>query len=393
MTNSFFENSNGVGIALMEGEQATLSGNSIEGTDGPGIIASCIKGLSIMNNYFEDNNRKEVYLQPDPYSLLPWPRVQGVGNLTIEADIVLNGAYPPNGHPLRNFARSCASTGVTISGNTFAPVQPNASAVLLVAAVGVSVSQNSLLGATAIKPESQMAVIATGNDATYWLARDVTLSGNVGWNYDRGPVRVLESNSSSSDHRMGFHTFFAPDSLEQHLNFAEKCCQWAPIGSVAPPLMTTSEMSDGFKVQRWRVPAKHDKVAIQALNLSLARAPSLAGRHIYFAVKALYLNKSQPLQLLVDPGDGRWVRSWNTQPRQDSTIPEQKQWQVLSFQTTLHKQGVARFGFELHAGGDVLVMASSCWHAANNRNVEERGRESAVVVAAVGASWNQLLLR
>lgn len=51
--NSFFENSNGVGIALMGGEQATLSGNSIEGNDGPGIIASCMKGLSIQNNYFE----------------------------------------------------------------------------------------------------------------------------------------------------------------------------------------------------------------------------------------------------------------------------------------------------------------------------------------------------
>ena len=50
MRNSFFENSNGVSIALMEGEQATLSGNSIEGNDGPGIIASCMKGLSIVDN-------------------------------------------------------------------------------------------------------------------------------------------------------------------------------------------------------------------------------------------------------------------------------------------------------------------------------------------------------
>jgi hypothetical protein len=51
--NSFFDNSNGVGMVLEEGEQATLSGNAIEGNDGPGIIASCMKGLSILNNYFE----------------------------------------------------------------------------------------------------------------------------------------------------------------------------------------------------------------------------------------------------------------------------------------------------------------------------------------------------
>jgi hypothetical protein len=386
--NSFFENSNGVGIVLMDGEQATLSGNSIEGTDGPAIIASCMKGLSILNNYFEDNNRKEVYLQPRPYSLEPWPRVRGASNVTVEADIVLNGAYPPNGDPLRNFAKICASTGVTISGNTFAPVQPNASGVLLVAAAGVSITQNTLLGATAVRPGSRMAVAATGNDATHWLTRDVTLSGNVGWNYDRGPVRVLDADSSSSDHRMAFQTFSAPDALEQRLNFAEDCCQWAPIQGAVLPSITASEMSDGWQVQRWRVPAGHSSAATQALNISLATTPSLSRQHAYFAVKALYLNNSRPLVLLIDPGDGQWKRSVN--PSGQSSPLVQKRWEVLSFEVMLHARGVARFGFELSSGADILVMASHrrTWQS---RPTAEQGRGSAVVVAAVGADWNQVL--
>ena len=129
--------------------------------------------------------------------------------------MVLNGAYPPDGDPLHSFGRSCASTGVTISGNTFAPVQPNASGVLLVAAVGVSITQNVLLGATAIKPGARMAVAAAGNTASHWLARDVALSGNVGWNYDRGPVRLLDAAGYDSevDRRADFHTFSAPDAV------------------------------------------------------------------------------------------------------------------------------------------------------------------------------------
>ena len=345
-----------------------------------------MKGLTISNNYFEANNRKQIYLQPRPYTLKPWPT--GGQNLTIEADIVLNGAYPPNGAPLYSFARSCASTGVTISGNTFAPVQPNASAVLLVAAVGVSITQNVLLGATSIKPEAQMAVAATGNAASHWLTRDVWLSGNAGWNYKRGPVRVLDGADGLVDHRVGLHTFSAPDVVEQYLNFAEVCCQWVPIEDLGAvlPMMTTSDMIDGRPVQRWIVPAGHTSAAAQAVNVSLETTPALAGKQVYFAVKVLHVNYTQPLVLLIDPGDGKWERSGPSKQTDNRPRGAQPKWEVISFAVTLHTTGIARFGLELSTGGELLVMTSHSRSPAT-----QHGRGSAVVVTAVGASWNQVL--
>ena len=74
---------NGLPIVIQQAAQILIQGNVIEGNQGPAIVATDVEGLTISSNYFEANNR-------DP-KLNTWELSAG-RNVTVNADIVLNGA-------------------------------------------------------------------------------------------------------------------------------------------------------------------------------------------------------------------------------------------------------------------------------------------------------------
>ena len=76
-----------------------IAGNCIEGSGGPAVIGGGTSGLTITANYFESNNAQG---EGGPMVL----QNKELGNITVQADIVLNGA---NARTLLLvlFARSC----------------------------------------------------------------------------------------------------------------------------------------------------------------------------------------------------------------------------------------------------------------------------------------------
>jgi hypothetical protein len=49
---SAFEQNMGTALGIMEGEQMTVQGCTIEGNGGPGIVVASARGLLITGNYF-----------------------------------------------------------------------------------------------------------------------------------------------------------------------------------------------------------------------------------------------------------------------------------------------------------------------------------------------------
>ena len=90
---------NGWGISMFDGMNINIAGNCIEGSGGPAVIGGGTSGLTITANYFESNNAQG---EGGPMVL----QNKELGNITVQADIVLNGA---NARTLLLvlFARSC----------------------------------------------------------------------------------------------------------------------------------------------------------------------------------------------------------------------------------------------------------------------------------------------
>jgi parallel beta-helix repeat protein len=85
--NSNFEG-NGYGIFIGGGESIRITGNDIEGTGGPGVHITAASGVTIADNYFESECDSSF---GGPLVLRPLAHLTSGANLTVEADIVLNG--------------------------------------------------------------------------------------------------------------------------------------------------------------------------------------------------------------------------------------------------------------------------------------------------------------
>ena len=104
---------------------------------------------------------------------------------------VFNGAFPPFGDPFSDLWHGFASSGVEITSNFFAPVDANASGILLAAVDGVSISTNVVGGHTQEQPEQAMAVATVGSDPSFFTSTRINIDGNIGWRYSGGAIRQL----------------------------------------------------------------------------------------------------------------------------------------------------------------------------------------------------------
>ena len=196
---------NHIAVLAEEGAQIKLSGNCMEGGQGPAIIASSIYGLTVSSNYFEANNmcgpgrgHGACPLNLNTYSL-------GQGfNQSINADIVLNGVIDNLGDPNwvfgyvnavadRRISAEFPCRSVVLEGNYHAlyveTATSNGSMVLIGAVQGATIRSNDCFGGGGC---DNCAIVTTGTDATIWGARDVSMERNTGWTYTGGAVRLVE---------------------------------------------------------------------------------------------------------------------------------------------------------------------------------------------------------
>ena len=436
VANSAFEGNMGTAIAVMEGELVTITNCVIEGNGGPGIIAVAVRGLLITGCYFEANNHAHR-------SLTPWdpsPYAASLGNYSIQSDIVLNGAFPPFGDPFQHVWRGYVSQAVQIEGNSFAPSSLNASGVLLAAVQGVQLSANVVVGHTQEQPAQQMALVSTGNDPGSFFAQDVTLSSsNVGWRHSAGPLGIIRPNQLPAheawkgDSAIDGQSFAAAQIEQRNMLGRRGCCAWSAQPDLPPlPRLTPRGEFDGRPVIAWALPARGTTLsaagtAALVWSTNLSTSPSIAGQLVYFGLRAALspsAGTSTTVSLWVDPGTGRWESACATPPAKPfehqvpgclralsgvAKQPKQEDWQRLSYSTVLQTEGLARFAVHV---SDAEVMMKTRRADANSGTEQQRGpddylalfmagdtisggpeagMDAAVVVAPVGASWNQVV--
>ena len=224
---------NHIAVLAEEAAQIKISGNCMEGGQGPAIIASSIYGLTVSSNYFEANNacgpgrgHGACRLNLNNY-MLDGGGGGGSGsyhsglNQSINADIVLNGVIDNLGDPGwvfgyvnavadRRISAEFPCRSVVLEGNYHAlyveTATSNGSMVLIGAVQGATIRANDCLGGEGC---DNCAIVTTGTDATIWGARDVTLERNTGWSYTGGAVRLVEKGCQhpwAADTRKGIHT-------------------------------------------------------------------------------------------------------------------------------------------------------------------------------------------
>lgn len=273
------------------------------------------------------------------------------------------------------------------------------------------------IGHTQEQPEQQMALISTGPDASTFFARDITLHRNVGWKHTAGvlsivrPVGLAAGERFLGDSGMFAHTISA-DSVEQRNAIGRRgCCRWAVAPDLAPPPILSSRVDfDGRPVTAWARPLGGQlATASVAWSADLSRSPSLAGQLVYFAVRVeLQADTAATVGLSIDPGSGQWESSCAVPPAQafkhvspgcirpapPSSASTTYQ-TIVSFATELQLSGVARFAIEIqeHAApaanaSDILVLISA--GDMSDTAPPYAGIDAAVVVAPVGAAWNDV---
>lgn len=128
----------GHGIVAVGGAQISIHRNTIEGNGGAGIFASGVEALDITANYFEANCAPGVWAGGNPinrhgFVLTPVVAgVAGIGNITLNADIVLNG------EGVEVYGAGDPNRGVRISSG-YHSTSPNGSAILAIAVDGLTV--------------------------------------------------------------------------------------------------------------------------------------------------------------------------------------------------------------------------------------------------------------
>eukprot|EP01048_Picozoa_sp_COSAG05_P019479 COSAG05_NODE_3060_length_2371_cov_9.579665_2_plen_577_part_00 len=330
----------GVGIYLHGGQQVLLQGNSFDGTGGPAIFAVGEAALTISSNYFEDSNNNLTAGHASPLVLSPaWTTTHwGVPtltnlNLTVGADIVLSGE--PN---LTRYGAGYPNIATTISGNAF--TGPNATAVLLVAARGISMSANSC-GSSVSHCDAQGVPLATIVPHTNALdaVRDLSVSANHGFH-----SALALSQPAQPVGPRALHTFSVQATPSTNYIYSLGCgvrglSQCEPAAAtvaggggggggggillpqvVLPPMVIAPQATpfmdyDGSRTFNLTCTAQHRRCSAIVASIDLDRAPALRGRPAYFALRmdtspiaeshGQYL---PALELWIDPGDGKWVR-------------------------------------------------------------------------------------
>ena len=340
--NNFYGNH--LPLVVEDGAQIQISGNVIEGSQCPAIVAASVYGLLISSNYFESNNMcVDCALKCNVYQVGP-KGSNGSFNVSISADIVLNGVIDNAGDPTWSFGignavrdRAISSEfpcrAVTIEGGYHSPKAEtkngNGTLVLIGAVQGALIRGNDCGGGGQCK---NMAVVTTGTDATLWGARDISLERNTGWDFTGGAVRLVSSPKClrrwDPATRIGVQTQQGslPWSCEGRLdtvsdtpalcsgtnigygvgdnerrqrpyactsapptNFvtASSSAHSAPIPGFSAPTIDPAESYDGHLVHRISAPAGAEPAAaLIVAELPLASMPSAAGHSVHFTVFA-----------------------------------------------------------------------------------------------------------
>lgn len=400
---------NGWGISLFDGMNIDISGNCIEGSGGPAVIAGGTSGLRIADNYFETNNAPSfggpMVLRPESGS---------EPNVTVQADIVLNGASDLYAAPWPN-ANSYGSVmpvdNVIVTGNYHAcgnecdPTAANCtggklngmpqSGTLIVAAIGVTIEANSLAQITLggmipsqhDGPEGPSAcrvpnpLVVTGTHGGFF-ARKVRLGTATGWDSPQGYAYLYDGGSASAQARLFLETWES-DGPTTRANFLNASLLSAPTlaTGLAPvvPQASVGAMMDGRSIVS--LSYDHDESAAMLLAaIPLAEWPSIAGRALFAAVDVRVATSTVQVGLAIDSGDGIWHNS-SSGYRQAAG-----NWSRVSFQCVAKQSGVLRVGLQLSA-----TAAASGADSSSSSSNRVRVEVGAGAIGVVGAGWSRLV--
>lgn len=397
---------NGWGIALWDGMNINIAGNCIEGTGGPAVIGGGTSALKITANYFESNNAKGF---GGPMVLQPPPNAKELGNITIQADIVLNGASDLYSHPwpiANTYGNTYPMNNVLISGNYHSndkspdPSMPW-SAVLVIAALGVTIEaevcgqpggaghKNGPEGPTGCGNDAfgQNPLVVTGVDDRAWTARDVRVSGGTGWSSEQGFVALYGAATdglpepppgppAQAAGRMGLHSWVTDGPWTATVNLINT----SGLHGAAPPtavpglglpvpLVTTEPELDGHAVTTLTLPAGAHEAALELAAIPLRAWPSLRGRALWAALDIQPLTAQTGAALLLDRGDGVWRHS--SRNYEDPIA----NWSRTSFQCVAAHNGTVRLALHVFT------------EAARSAQV----RVGSGAMGVVGSSWQRLV--
>jgi hypothetical protein len=342
---------------------------------------------------FEANNR-------DP-KLNTW-QLSGGRNVTVSADIVLNGAMDSSadntagfgyvqtiepGFPCRSviIQGGYHATAPEVAPSKELPNGSNGSLVLIGAVEGLIVQANDC---GAGEECHNFAVVTTGSEAGVWAANDVVLAQNTGWDYTGGSVRLIDESLDSTDAACGgglaaAGVGAAAWSCEQSMGYTltdtpalcggarkQPACHWPPPKNFVLPDMvngmhalhfpavagylTPHVTQAGIFNQR---PVYHIAAAVAGgaapvcavvATLPLATTPSAAGKTVHFTVMARAVaGTGASVSLMIDRGttatNTTWLTSSGGGGGGKNGHDNATEWAIRSFQTRLAWSGVARF--------------------------------------------------
>jgi parallel beta-helix repeat protein len=390
---------NGWGISLFDGMNIDISGNCIEGTGGPAVIAAGTSGLRVSANYFESNNAPGF---GGPMILRP---ASGSGpNITVQADILLNGASDLYANPwpiADTYASSFLMDNVLISANYHAcgpecpPTDANCtdgklngmpqSGTLIVAADGVTIQANSLYqvalgniipamhegheGQTGCPVANPLVVTGTLDG---FFARNVRLESATGWDSEQGYAYLYGDPNAAS--RMFLETFVSegPTTRANFFNASLMSHPAAALGLAPMPVVAAAAPIDGHAVVSVQTEASGNAQTSAAMLLAevpLVSWPSLGGRALFAAVDIMALSATTSVGLSIDNGDGVWRTDYNSPKGESYPFGN---WSRVTFQCVAAKTGVLRVALQLHGDGAHVNVGAGA-------------------IGVVGAGWSRLV--
>ena len=317
--------------------------------------------------------------------LKPNPPYSVGRNLTVRADIVLNGVPGPgpvdvygNAYPVNN---AVLSGNYHSNGKSTDDVPP--SAVLLIAAVGVTI-----VGDVCGQPDypgggqcPHGPLVVTGVDDRDFFASDVHIRENTGYIDPQGYVHLLPLAEAALHARSSLHTWYV-DGSSSH-NHAEPLTagnKASTLGGQALPSASITKLphsrngSPQYQLSNEDVgPGTLTPVA----SIDLADWPALAGRAMYFAVDAMVLTNLTGLTLAIDAGDGS---GWTYSHRIVAYTEQVGAFDITSFGAIMPvtQNATARFAVNLWGENPAAGKAS-------------KAVLGAVAVGLVGAGWSDLV--
>jgi hypothetical protein len=358
-------------------------------------------------------------------------------NITVTADILINGCLlsadclkiPSSLSLIECMSYYCnefPTVGVVLRGNyhgtgTRASFKVNQTdevdvayaAVVGIAMIGADISDNSCVGGGCQDPPP---LLVTGTNAELFATKHVRMFANTGFQNGvgykfgvtkptpghtidnpwpgAGALSLLangEPEDSAASSCMHYHTVTSDRVRVRNLlarplqPVCERCCCPQPLvkGGTTPTITMAAVQFDGDTVHEWYHASGSTATAVLLGVVDLATNPSVVNHSVYLAIQTRVQTNSSVVELLIDPGDGRWRSSGTniagTSPwgAQTCTAPPGR-WGISSFQLALHAQGTARFGVRLSSPAEAA--------AAMGLVLETRG----IAAAVIGADWERL---